>query len=127
MTERPDTGSVKITLRDLMDAQTASSERLGGKIDKLNDRVGAVENKVDDLTVVNRRLAKHSERIDHLEDSVAAAGVTHERIVGRIDRLSDRVDAQKPLTWPQRVAVAGSGLGLIVTAITLLAMLSKLG
>lgn len=111
-----DSPMVPITLRDIY--------KQGQETQK---RVTVVEQKVDDLTVVNRRLSKHSERIDHLENSVAAAGVTHERIVGRIDRLSDRVDAQKPLTWPQRVAVAGSGLGLIVTAITLLTMLSKLG
>lgn len=111
-----DSPMVPITLRDIYEQGQETQKR-----------VTVVEQKVDDLTVVNRRLSKHSERIDALEDSVAAAGVTHERIVGRIDRLSDRVDAQKPLTWPQRVAVAGSGLGLIVTAITLVAMLSKLG
>lgn len=111
-----DTPSVKITLADIY-AQGQETQK----------RVTVVEQKVDDLTVVNRRLAKHSERIDGLEDEAAAAKVTHTELSGRIDRLSDKVEAQKPLTMPQRVAVAGSGLGLVVTAITLVAMLAKLG
>lgn len=107
---------VSVTLRDIWEQGQETQKR-----------VTVVEQKVDDLTVVNRRLSKHSERIDALENSVSNANVTHTKLDAKIDRLSDRVDVQKPLTWPQRVAVAGSGLGLIVTAITLLTMLSKLG
>jgi hypothetical protein len=116
MTETTDTGSVRITLADIY-AQGQETQK----------RVTVVEQKVDDLTVVNRRLAKHSERIDALENDVARAQVVHTELGGRIDRLSDKVSAQTPLSWPQRVAVAGSGLGLIATAITLVAIFSKLG
>jgi hypothetical protein len=60
MTETTDTGSVRITLADIW-AQGQETQK----------RVTAVENKVDDLTTVNLRLAKHSERIDICETDIA--------------------------------------------------------